>query len=317
MEEKIVLYCSKCHLGLRVPLLADKVLLVRCPRGCVTQKFDAGAYLRKQARSQVLKLEGLAVLVVLGVSASLLVWPRLAQQRSEYSRDIQDRKERLENELSDLRVEREAELAAIDPANLQLAADKKYQEIWSARSSFDSRFALTPREKAQLELAALSKDRTKSVEDIVQVIAMKASPRGSEVRVAQLKNGLHLDIDFDMSALDSSEKGARTTHRTLDDLKKEVRRLIHKVMFDVWTFCKDINLEKITIGCKHGVQQYETTSLGTRYTGEDNVVIYKIELEQKNMSELSDNPFLKSYSTERDTKVIFDHFPTLSLTDAS
>jgi len=188
-------------------------------------------------------------------------------------------------------------------------ASKHYEVIWNDRSNYDSKYAITSREKAQLEMLALSKDKNKTMEEIVESIARKAAPRNSTVDAYSTYQGIQLDVNFDMSKVTTGEYGTRTKHDTIKSLKKETVRLISKVTTDIYEFCKDLELENIAIGCRHyvSVEDY----LGSSY--KENLIIFKVGLDRKNVKSLERNPFLDIYAITKYLQVEEDNFPTLRI----
>ncbi len=214
-------------------------------------------------------------------------------------------------ERSNLKSKYDTAVAQINVSELSAKAKTHYEEIWQERKNLDTKYAITPREKAQLEMLALSKDKTKSIEDIIRAVALKAAPMNSAINVHVSSVGYNLDIDFDMSELSSGEEGVRTKHDTVDSLKRDVIRLISKVTNDVYQFCQNLDLESIAIGCRHFVDQYEgeyKVSLGKR-----NIVLYKVKIYRKDLSELKNNPFLDIYSTTKYFNIEEDDFPNLKI----
>lgn len=202
-----------------------------------------------------------------------------------------------------------AELAQVDPARLHREALAYYQAIFEARKSYDKRYALTPREKAQLRMQEIASDSAKSYREVIQAVAVEASPEGSDVRVVETLQGMTLHIDFDMSSLTSGEYGTRTKHTTKESLKKEVIILISKVTNDVFHFCRDLDLQAIYVGCRHYVDTHYQD--GSRR--DINTVLYKICIRNKEIDELSNNPFLDVYSTTRHFEVEEDNFANIRI----
>lgn len=154
-------------------------------------------------------------------------------------------------ENNNLKIAYDKEIKNINIAELNRNAIKHYENIWQERKTFNSKYAMTAREKAQLEMLNLSKDRTKNIEEIIKEIALKTAPRNSSVNVYTSASGFNLDINFDMSELTTGEEGVRTKHDNVDSLKQDVVRLISKVTNDVYQFCQGLDLESISIGCRH------------------------------------------------------------------
>jgi len=117
-----------------------------------------------------------------------------------------------------------------------------------------------------------------------------------------------------MSELSSGEEGTRTKHNTIDSLKQEVIRLMSKVTNDVYQFCQDLDLESITIGCRHFVQNMGEFKVSL---GKQNIVLYKIGLNRRDLGELKNNPFLDTYSTTRHFKIEEDNFSDLYIEEGN
>ena len=227
-----------------------------------------------------------------------------AEQRktAEYRKDE-------EEDLSRLEFRLKAELTQIDPARLHDEADAYYRAQLDARKSFDKRYAMTPREKAQLRMLELTSDSAKSYRQAIAAVAFEASPKGADINVTESSSGMTLRIDFDMSSMTSGEYGTRTKHTTKESLKQEVTTLISRVTNDLFQFCRDFGLEAIYVGCRHYV--------GIHYpdgsTRDENRVLYKIRIRQDRMLGLSHNPFLDTYSTTQYFEVEEDNFTDIEI----
>jgi hypothetical protein len=90
----------------------------------------------------------------------------VAKVRNEYGEKIKKMQSDLTEERRNLKSKYDTEVAQINIAELNAKAKAHYEEIWQERKNLDTKYAITPREKAQLEMLALSKDKTKSIEDI-------------------------------------------------------------------------------------------------------------------------------------------------------
>lgn len=314
MSEKIIIKCKECQQKLRIPLFKTKKLSVKCPK-CATQVlFDSNKY---RAHRNFVKWS-LNLQIVFFLLASILC-PFLlmdnydanaSRLKDEYKQKIT----RIESEFSNDRVaiksSHDTEVAKIDKQSLRRKAKTYYEKIWHERENYNSRYALTAREKAILEMLALAKDKTKTAKEIIESIAKKAAPRNSEVIACSTSEGTCLNVTFDMKELTSGEVGTRTKHLTIDSLKKEVVRLISKVAYDVFEFCRDIDLESISIGCKHFVNQKREYGKSK----EENIVLYQVELSRKNIEELEHNSFLNSYSVTQYFTVDVNNFPSIRIT---
>jgi len=214
-----------------------------------------------------------------------------------------------EETLAKLEAKLQQELAQIDSMELNGIASAQYHNSMNARLSYDKKYALTPREKAQLSMLNLAKDSTRSYHEAIKAVATEAAPNGSNIRVTESLGQIGLHIDFDMSSMTSGEHGTSTKHDTIDSLRKEVVVLISKVTNDVFLFCKDLELETIHVACKHHVQT--TRPDGT--TSVENTLLYKILVHRNRMPKLSNNPFLDLYSTTEYLQVEEDNFEELEI----
>lgn len=313
--DKVVVPCSCCKQKIIIPLLQNKKLRVACPKCNNKFIFDCNKYKHKQKckiwTQFILCFLIIVVIIILPIYWSILKNNFIVDIRNIYTEEIKKAQNDFADEEVKLRNDYNNEIAKLDIDELGKKAEAHYDKIWQERINLDSKYAITPREKAQLEMLALSKDRTKKIEDIIKVVALKAAPRNSTVNVYTSTKGYNLDIDFDMSELSSGEDGTKTKHETIDSLKQNVIRLISKVTSDVYQFSQSLDLESIAIGCRHFVNQYDV-DYGTSL-GEQNIVLYKIRLDKKDLGELKNNPFLDIYSTTKYFKVEEDDFPNLKI----
>jgi hypothetical protein len=203
----------------------------------------------------------------------------------------------------------DAELAAIDPSALAKFAEEQYKQELAGRKSFDNRFALSQRERAQLHMQALATDSTKSFHDVIRSVAQEAAPKGADIGVRESSRGIALHIDFDMSSMTTGEHGTRTKHHTKDSLRKEVMSLISRVTNDIFLFCKDLNLASIHVGCRHLVQ----TEYPNGASHDEITVLYKIRIQKNRIEELASNPFLDVYSTTRYFEMEEDNFENITI----
>jgi len=309
----VIIRCMNCKQKLRLPLISHKTLKVKCPNCQYEVDFDCDKYARNQAIIRctlgVVSLTFLALYVTL----PFVLKPKFDIAHNRIKRNFEDKINIMESSFSDevrtLTEDYAAQLAAIDIRKLTKKSIEHYARIMEERKSYNRKYALTPREKAQLEMLALASDSTKTLQDIVESVARKAAPTNSEIRANSIESGIVLDIDFDMSELTSGEEGTRTKHKTIDSLRKEVVRLISQVTTDVYEFCRDIDIDKISIGCKHFVnQEYE---IGQSRV--ENQIIYKVSLVHKDIKQIEHNPFLDTYSVSKYFKVEIDEFPNLTI----
>jgi hypothetical protein len=214
-----------------------------------------------------------------------------------------------ENDYNARKVAFENELHSIDAEKLRLKAIGTYKDILEARSSFDNKYALSPREKAQLQMHNLSSDSSKSLHDAIRAVAVEAAPVGSDINVNESTGGIELNIDFNMSSVTSGEQGTGTKHQSIDSLRGEVVSIVSRVSNDIYQFCKGMAINSIYLGCRHFVL--------TTYTDgsekEENTVLYKIKIDVDRLPLLSNDPFLDFYSITNYFDVFEDNFDEIQL----
>lgn len=225
-----------------------------------------------------------------------------AETTEEMGRDYDKR-------LSLRRATLEIELSKINPSALHKLALDQYKRELDARRSFEKRYALSSREKAQLRMRSIASDSTKTLHDAIKAVAREASPKGADITVRETRAGIVLDIDFDMSSMTSGEHGTRTKHHTKKSLRKEVISLISRVTNDIFQFCKDLHLTSIHVGCRHIVR----TTYQSQATRDENTVLYKIRIRKNQISGLTNNPFLDIYSTTHHFEVEKDNFKNIEI----
>jgi len=313
---KVIVSCPECGQKLRLPIYEDKKLRVTCPNPKCKKVFSFDCKKYRARQKLILLGTTIACFIVLAVviiSSVFLLDRRnvfITEVKNEYESQFKKIQDGFTRENISIKESYDNEIKKIDVVVLKTQAAEHYKKIWEERKSYSSKYAITSREKAQLEMLALSKDKTKSIEDVIRGIAIKAAPNHSTVNVLSSASGYSLDIDFDMSELSSGEEGTRTKHDSIDSLKKEIIRLVSKVTNDVFEFCQNMGLKSISIGCRHYVRQYDESST---YIDDINEILYKISLNKKDLGELKDNPFLETYLTTKYFKVEIDEFPNLSL----
>ncbi len=254
----------------------------------------------------------IATLVIIGFG--IAVTPRFIKKDfSELYLEETDKTEAMkvkkEEALEKRKTALENELAAIDAGELRRKAEEWYRQELEGRKSYDKRFAISPREKAQLRMLNLASDSTKSFHDAIRAIAREASPQGSDISVGESSQGISLHIDFDMSTMTSGEYGTQTKHHTKDSLSKEVISLISRVTNDIFQFCRAIDIHSIHVGCRHHVQI--TYPDGT--TQDENTILYKIRILKDSIPDLTSNPFLDVYSTTKYFVVEEDNFAGIEI----
>ncbi len=311
-----VIACHRCGQKLRIPVFENKRLRVNCSKCKYEFVFDCQRYRTRKKLLVRLMLCLSFIMVIADFTIPIYLLPKInsfeATYKKTYEAKIQNTQIEFSKEKERLQEKYTKEIQLIDPAQLRLKADEHYSKIWEERRNYESRYAITPREKVQLEMLSLSKDKTKSIKDIISGIASKAAPRNSTINVQALSSGYGLDIDFDMSEVSSGENGTSTKHQSVDSLRKDVVRLISNVTNDVYQFCQKLDLEYISVGCRHYVRQYNEYK---SYSGEANTILYKIRIEKKDLYELSNNPFLGTYSTTKYFKVAEDNFSNITLSN--
>jgi hypothetical protein len=230
----------------------------------------------------------------------------LAQEETDKTEDV---RKHHEQRLTSRRATLETEVSAIDATALRRSALEQYKRELAGRRSYDERFALSPRERAQLHMQALASDSTRSFHDVIRAVAKEASPKGADIGVRESSRGIALHIDFDMSSMTSGERGTRTKHHTKESLRNEVISLISRVTNDIFQFCKDLKLASIHVGCRHVVK----TKYPDGATRDENTILYKIRIQKNQVQELTNNPFLDLYSTTRHLEVEEDNFDNIEI----
>jgi hypothetical protein len=254
------------------------------------------------------------IVLIVAIVIGILSTPRLMHKDfslliAAEAQKTEDFKSEYEDKLASTAAALEAELVAIDAQELRLKATEHYKGLLKSRKSFDSRFALTPREKTQVLMLNLSSDSTKAFHDVIRSVAREASPIGAIIRVNESTEGIALHIDFEMSSMTSGERGTRTKHTTIESLQKEVTTLISRVTNDIFQFSSGLNISSIYVGCTHHVN---TTHFdGSR--GEENQLLYKIKIQNNKLPKLTNNPFLDIYSTTNYFNVVEDNFDQITI----
>jgi len=318
--DKVVISCPGCKKKLRLPIYEGKKLHVTCPNPDCKKEFlfDYKKYCARKKFTLLFTIIACFIVLAAVIIAPVFLLNKrnvfITKVQNEYESQFKKIQDEFTKEKMNLKVSYDNEIKKIDVVALKTQATEHYEKIWEERKSYIRKYAITPREKAQLEMLALSKDKNKGTEDIIRGIAIKAAPDNSTVNVLSSASGYSLDIDFDMSELSSGEEGTRTKHDSIDSLKREIIRLVSKVTSDVFEFCQNMGLKSISIGCRHYVRQYDDRN---NYIGVINEILYKISLNKKDLGELKDNPFLETYLTTKYFKVEIDEFPNLSLENTS
>ncbi|MFH1621704.1 MAG: hypothetical protein ABIA97_01085 [Candidatus Omnitrophota bacterium] len=312
--EKIVVKCKKCRKRLRLPLFPDSLLEIKCPSCGFKFEFNCRRFRKSQQIRKIAVVFLIPIFLFIDVFFAVLLVNKLDKNvlnlEMSYKERIQINKRLFSNDIKELKKKYIAEIKSINVDKLKEKASKKYAKIWDERKNYDKKYAITTREKVQMEMLALASDSTKEINKIVSEIAAKVAPENSEIKSYVTNKGVLLSVDFSMSDVTRGEEGTRTKHFSIDSLKNETLRLVSRVSNDVYNFCRDLDLETITIGCKHEV----TISYpdGTN-AGKDELVIFKVRLDKQNIRELKHNPFLDTYSVTQYLNVIEDNFSTLRI----
>jgi len=277
-----------------------------------TERDGASSHNQCSGSGALLSILLLALLAA--VAYGIAVTPALMQK--DFSRLAQDDEEKTEalktknhDELVARQKNLEQQVAKIDSGELRSQAANHYKRELEERKSYNNRFALTPREKAQLQMQALASDATKSFHEAIRSVAGAASPKGADINVRESTRGIALHIDFDMSAMTSGEDGTRTKHHTKESLRKEVISIISRVTNDIFQFCKDLDLASIHVGCRH----YVKTTYQYGSTQDENTILYKIRIQKDRIPQLSSSPFLDVYSTTTYFEVDEDNFEGIEI----
>ena len=316
MTETAIVQCAKCGSKNRISAHSNglRPACGRCGASLPQQNTAARTRTTKQDRRPNAAVCAL-LLALLGCTAYGIYLTQSFLKKDfsdlvqEESRRTDDARKQHEQQLAVRTAALDAEVAAIDSAALRESAAEQYKQELAGRKSFDKRFALSLRERAQLHMQALASDSTKSFHDAIRSVAQEASPKGADIGVRESSRGIALHIDFDMSSMTSGEHGTRTKHHTKDSLRKEVMSLISRVTNDIFQFCKDLNLASIHVGCRHLVR----TQYPNGATHDEITVLYKIRIQKNRVEELTNNPFLDVYSTTRHFEVEEDNFENITI----
>ena len=225
----------------------------------------------------------------------------------------QDRIKQLENKhetnLRKKKKELEKKLLEINPQVLRIQAREAYRAEFKARKNFEQRFALSKREKSQLRMQNLSQQATLSLQDRIRLVAREASPIGASVQLSNDSRGMVLMVDFDMGSMSAGEGTPRTRHQSIESLKTEVRSLVARAASDILMFCRDFPLERIELGC---MRQVWVESFNNHQV-EESMLLYKVNIQKNTNMDLSSNPFLNQYETERHLQVLEDNFDSVQV----
>lgn len=311
-DTKIIIRCRKCQQKLRIPFQDRNKLHVTCPECKNSFKFNCQRYRLKIKLLFHIKNIVLLLFLIINIVFPIYLFSDLSLNKlnNTYKEIIKQRQYRFSKELNVIKDEYDLLIKEINTNDMRLNSDKHYTNIWNERNNYIGKYAITPREKAQLEMFIMSKDKTKKIDDIIKGIASKAAPKNSEIIATAKGDKYNLDINFDMSVLAPEEKGTSTQHESIYSLKRHVICLISKTTNDVYHFCQDLDLDSISIGCRHYVRQFDEYK---NYKGEVNTVLYKIRLNKKDLSEIKNNPYLDTFSTTKYFKIEKDDFPNIEI----
>ena len=315
MKDHIVIRCSKCGTQNRIHSLPSgaQPICGRC-KNSLTQSMGVAQKKQRQKRRLNIFLSAFFCVLICGAGFGIGLMPKgLKKDFSELEQKEALKTSELNKANSEKLIVREKALeqrvASIDAEALRKSAAAQYYEELFGRASFEKRFALSPREKAQLHMQALASDSTKSFHDAIRSVAEEASPRGAEINIHESSNGIALEINFDMSSMTEGELGTRTKHHSIESLRKEVVSLISRVTNDIFTFCKNLNISSIHVGCRHHVRI--TYSPGS--TRDENTLLYKTFIRKSQVRKMTSNPFLDAYSTSEYLEVEEDNFDDITI----
>lgn len=306
-----IVECPNCGAKNKIAVHSDELRPVcgRCGMSLGLQQIERCGTVISLRAAIVVLLSMFLCAALLAVGYGMSMTPALMQKDfsgliHRENKQTEEIRKHNEDQLAAIRNGLEKELAAIDASKLKRQAVEHYQTILAARRSYDKRYALTPREKAQLRMQRLASDSTKSYHDALIAVAREASPRGADIRVRESMRRIALHIDFDMSSITSGEHGTRTKHRTKESLKKEVISLISRVTNDVFQSCSKLNIQTIHVGCRHYVGMGDVPGS----TRKENRILYKIRIRKDRIARFTSNPFLDIYSTTQYLEIEEDNF---------
>ena len=314
--ETAIIQCEQCGAKNRIRPHSDRLRPVCGSCGAPLTQTSTSPRAKTTAQGGRAHIAVSAVLLILIVATvcGISVTPSLLKQdfsdiKQKEAREIDDVRTKYGQELAARRAELEGEVAAINTEALRRSAVVHYDQELAGRRSYDKRFALSPRERAQLHMQNLASDSTASYHDAIRAVAREASPRGADIGIHESSSGITLQIDFDMSSMTSGEHGTRTKHHTKESLHKEVVSLISRVTNDIFQFCNGLKLVSIHVGCRHFVRTHHPYGA----VREENRVLYRIRIQKNRVGELTNNPFLDMYSTTRQFEVDEDHFENIEI----
>ena len=315
--KKVIINCEFCSSQLRVPLFAKDKLTIICPRCGRQFKFDCKKY-RLKAKYKTIALNGLfGLLVVLSV-ASPVYGLYLVKSQSRRLLDankarISDYKANMEDVIVSTKNDYLKEIEGTSIKALMASASENYERIWQERNNYNTKYALSDREKAQLKMISLARGGGGNIDSIIYNIAEMALPKNSEIYVDRAYGGkIALLVSFHMEDITKGEKGTRTKHQTIKSLKNEAIKLSSKVTNDVYTACKDLDLDEIYVGCKHLVT---TTYEGGVAGPDEDRVLFEVKVIRDDTRELTHNPFLDIYSVTQYMRIVEDNFSSLRIVD--
>jgi hypothetical protein len=313
-EKQIFITCPKCGVRNRIGSYSNSLRPV-CGKCGAHLQIASETNSHGQLLANSLKFINIIILllIVVSVSAIFIIPSFLKADFSDLvsaeNEKTYNTKTKITKSLSDLESRLQTELAAINPSELRERAWANYKNIFNERRSFDERYALTQREKAQLKMRDLAKDSTKKYHEAIKAVAQEASPKGASIKIAEKNKAVSLHIDFDMSSMTSGEEGTRTKHDTKDSLKKEVISLISRVTNDVFIFCRQLDIETINVGCNHEV----LASKNNLSQQKETLTLYKIRIRKNRIRDLTSNPFLNTYSTTEYFEIEQDNFNNIEI----
>ena len=250
-------------------------------------------------------------------SLALGAWLLVHRERSR----IRELRDQYDSEISRLEAAQVAQAEKALAKHRQRMADDalvsgkraraKHEQEWNRRCEYDSAFAITPREKTILEIAALSKDRSLPAKELLQRVATLAAPKNSTVEVTAVQRGFRVVVTFDMSTMTSGEEGSRTKHTSIESLKREVVEIMSRVSKDMHDHCGRKGIRSISVACTHGVRQsqFGLPLAGTIVTK----TIYKCAITGADAKKVPDWRRVPLHKIADMFKVEHDEFPYLRI----
>lgn len=136
----------------------------------------------------------------------------------------------------------------------EVAGERRDRE-WALRLAQDPSLAVSPLEKKLVQMRALGQNSQLSDEQALLELGRLASPPGSRLEVVPEGDGYLLRVAFSMAALAPNESGASTQHRSVAELKREVREVSARLVRDVLDAGDTRRLQRLTVSCNRAIRQ--------------------------------------------------------------